>query len=65
MIIIGDVLEQLRDLPDDFIQCCVTSPPYFGRRDYGMEGQIGVEKTPDAFVAKLVEVFEEVRRVLV
>ena len=43
---------------------CVTSPPYFGLRDYGMAGQIGLEDTPDAFVARLVDVFREVRRVL-
>ena len=46
------------------MNCCVTSPPYFGLRDYGMGGQIGLEKSPDEFVAKLVEVFREVRRVL-
>jgi len=46
------------------VPCCVTSPPYFGLRDYGMDGQIGMEDTPQAFVARLVEVFREVRRVL-
>jgi DNA modification methylase len=46
------------------VQCCVTSPPYFGLRDYGVDGQIGLEKTPDAYVAELVVVFREVRRVL-
>lgn len=46
------------------VHCCVTSPPYFGLRDYGVEGQIGLEETPDAYVAKMVEVFSEVRRVL-
>jgi DNA modification methylase len=46
------------------VHCCVTSPPYFGLRDYGVDGQIGLERTPDAYVAKLVEVFREVRRVL-
>jgi len=51
-------------LPDQSINCCVTSPPYFGLRDYGMDGQIGLEETPDAFVARLVEVFREVKRVL-
>jgi DNA modification methylase len=45
-------------------QTCVTSPPYFGLRDYGHDGQIGLEPTPDAYIAKLVEVFHEVRRVL-
>jgi len=46
------------------VQCCITSPPYWGLRDYGNPGQLGLEKTPDAYVAKLVEVFREVRRVL-
>ena len=61
-VLVGDVLEQLRDLPDGFVRCCVTSPPYFGLRDYGIDGQIGMEKTPEVFVEKLVKVFEEVRR---
>ena len=61
---IGDCLESLRAMPDASAQTCVTSPPYFGLRDYGHEGQIGLEETPDAYVAKLVEVFREVRRVL-
>lgn len=63
-ILIGDVLSQLRTLPNNSIQCCVTSPPYWGLRDYGVEGQIGSEKTPEEFVARMVEVFREVRRVL-
>jgi DNA modification methylase len=46
------------------VNCCVTSPPYFGLRDYGHEGQIGLEETPEAFVQKMVEVFREVNRVL-
>ena len=61
---VGDCLEVLRTLDAESVQCCVTSPPYFGLRDYGVAGQIGLEQTPDAFVAKLVEVFGEVRRVL-
>lgn len=60
----GDALTVLRTLPDGAARCCVTSPPYFGLRDYGVEGQIGLEPTPDAYVARLVEVFREVRRVL-
>lgn len=60
----GDCLETMRRMPDGIAQTCVTSPPYFGLRDYGHEGQIGLEETPSAFVAKLVEVFREVRRVL-
>ncbi len=63
-ILHGDVRERLRDLPDGSVQTCVTSPPYWGLRDYGVSGQIGLEQTPDAFVAALVEVFREVRRVL-
>ncbi|HEV2681508.1 MAG TPA: DNA methyltransferase, partial [Rhodanobacter sp.] len=46
------------------IHCCVTSPPYFGLRDYGVDGQMGMEQTPDEFVAALIEVFRDVRRVL-
>lgn len=60
----GDCLESLRRMPDGFVNTCVTSPPYFGLRDYGHDGQIGMEETPEAFIAKLVEVFREVRRVL-
>ena len=54
----------MRGLPDASVNCCVTSPPYFNLRNYGVEGQIGLEDTPDAFVARLVDVFREVRRVL-
>jgi DNA modification methylase len=54
----------MREMPDESVQCCVTSPPYFGLRDYGHPGQIGQEETPEAFVAAMVEVFREVRRVL-
>lgn len=60
----GDCLETMRRMPDGIAQTCVTSPPYFGLRDYGHAGQIGLEPTPAEFVAKLVEVFREVRRVL-
>lgn len=63
-ILQGDALARLRELPDESVQCCVTSPPYWGLRDYGVEGQIGLESTPEEFIARLVEVFEEVRRVL-
>lgn len=61
---IGDCREVLRTMPDASVHCCVTSPPYFGLRDYGMADQIGLEKTPEAFIAELVTVFREVRRVL-
>lgn len=60
----GDCQDVLRSLPDASVECCVTSPPYFGLRDYGVEGQIGLEQTPDDYVQNLVEVFREVRRVL-
>ena len=60
----GDCVEVMRTLPDESVQCCVTSPPYWGLRDYGVDGQIGLEKSPDEYVAKMVEVFREVWRVL-
>jgi DNA modification methylase len=64
MIYQGDSLEVLKSLPDKSVDCCVTSPPYWGLRDYGHDGQIGLEKTPEEFVSKLVTLFREVRRVL-
>lgn len=63
-ILVGDCLELLRGMPDKSVHCCVTSPPYYGLRDYGVEGQIGLEETPAEFISKLVAAFEEVRRVL-
>lgn len=63
-IICGDCLDVLKTLPAESVNCCVTSPPYFNLRDYGMPGQIGQEPTPEAYVARLVEAFREVRRVL-
>lgn len=60
----GDVLDRLREMPAGSIQCVVTSPPYWGLRDYGVEGQIGQERTLGEFIERLVEVFAEVRRVL-
>lgn len=63
-IIQGNCLEVLKTLPDNSIDCCVTSPPYFGLRDYGTAEQIGLEETPELFVAALVKVFSEVKRVL-
>ena len=59
-----DCLKGLKQLPDNSINCCVTSPPYWGLRDYGVEGQIGLEKTPEEYVTKMVEIFREVKRVL-
>lgn len=63
-ILIGDCRDRLKELPDASVNCCVTSPPYFGLRDYGHEGQMGLEPTPDEFVAGMVDVFRDVRRVL-
>lgn len=63
-VLVGDCIASMRGLPDQSVHTCVTSPPYFGLRDYEMEGQIGREDAPDAFVARLVDVFREVRRVL-
>ncbi len=63
-IIFGDALEVLRRLDAESVDCCVTSPPYFNLRDYHVPGQIGLEATIDEYVARLVEVFAEVRRVL-
>jgi DNA modification methylase len=61
---LGDCREVLAKLPSESVNCCVTSPPYYGLRDYGVAGQIGLEQTPDAYVAEMVAVFREVRRVL-
>lgn len=61
---LGDCLYVLSELPDKSINCCVTSPPYFGLRDYGHDNQIGLEDHPDKYVEKLVKVFREVKRVL-
>lgn len=63
-ILNGDCREVLKTLADESVQCCVTSPPYWGLRDYGVDGQIGLELSIDAWVAELVAVFREVRRVL-
>ena len=60
----GDCLQQLATLPAASVQCCVTSPPYWGLRDYGTPGQLGLEATPDEYVANMVVVFRAVRRVL-
>lgn len=64
MIIQGDSLEVLKTLPSESVQCCVTSPPYYALRDYGVDGQIGLEETPEQYIEKLVDVFRDVRRVL-
>jgi DNA modification methylase len=61
---VGDCRELLKRLPDGCVQTCITSPPYWGLRDYGVNGQLGLEPTPEQFVASLVDVFREVRRAL-
>lgn len=64
LIINGDALTELQKLPSDSVDCCVTSPPYYQLRDYGVEGQIGLEETVEKYIDKLVAVFREVRRVI-
>lgn len=61
---LGNCLGELKNIPDESCGCCVTSPPYWGLRDYGEEGQLGIEDTPQEFVANLVEVCKEVKRIL-
>lgn len=63
-IIQGDCREVLKTLPDESVQCCVTSPPYWGLRDYSVDSQFGLEHTPEEYVTNMVQVFREVRRVL-
>lgn len=60
----GNCLEVLKTFEDNCINCCITSPPYYGLRDYGVDGQIGNEDTPEDYVNNLVEIFDEVKRVL-
>jgi DNA modification methylase len=64
VILHGDSLDELRKLPEGFVNTCVTSPPYWGLRDYGVEGQLGAESSPDEYVQRVVEIFREVWRVL-
>ena len=64
IIIVGDALQALQRIADNTIDCCITSPPYYGLRDYGVAGQIGLENSPQEYIEKLVEVFREVHRVL-
>lgn len=64
IIYTGDALTVLKTLPSESVNMCVTSPPYYGLRDYGVDGQIGLEETPDAYIERLTDVFREVRRVL-
>lgn len=63
-IVVGDALSVLRRISDNYIDCCVTSPPYFGLRDYGVDGQLGLEESPEEYISKMVEIFREVRRTL-
>ncbi len=63
-ILQGDALAQLGSLPAESVHVCVTSPPYWGLRNYSVEGQLGLEPTPDEFVRNMVAVFRQVRRVL-
>ena len=63
-ILQGDCLSSLKTLPDKCVDICVTSPPYYALRDYGVEGQIGLEETPEAYIKRLADVFDEVYRVL-
>ena len=63
-IINRDALCTLRELPAESVHCCVTSPPYYALRDYGMDAQIGREDTPEQYITRLVEVFRELKRVL-
>ncbi len=63
-IIQGDAIATLRTLPTESVHCAITSPPYFGLRNYGVDGQVGLENSPEAYIERLVEIFREVRRVL-
>jgi site-specific DNA-methyltransferase (adenine-specific) len=64
-IIHGDALKVLKsEIPDESVDCCITSPPYWNLRDYGVSGQLGREKQPREYIDKLIEIFEEVKRVL-
>ena len=63
-VLTGNSLEVLKTLPSGSVQCCITSPPYYGLRDYGVDGQFGQEESPEKFIDNLVNVFREVRRIL-
>ena len=64
IILVGDVRTRLAEIPDKSIQSCITSPPYWGLRDYGQDEQIGLEQSPQDYVDAMVKVFQEVKRVL-
>ncbi len=59
-IIRGDALSTLCSFPDGSVNCCITSPPYYGLRDYGVDGQIGLEQNPEEYISRLTGVFREV-----
>lgn len=63
-ILEGDCLAKLKEFPDESVDCIITSPPYWALRDYGVAGQLGLEKTPELYIKKMVEIFRECRRVL-
>ncbi|MBA7563927.1 site-specific DNA-methyltransferase [Candidatus Atribacteria bacterium 1244-E10-H5-B2] len=63
-IICGNALEVLKEIPDESVNCCICSPPYWNLRDYGVEGQLGLEKTFEEYITKLCNIFDEVKRVL-
>lgn len=63
-ILEGDARSELQNIDSQTIDCCITSPPYYGLRDYGVDGQIGLEETPEEYIRNLVDVFREVKRVL-
>ena len=64
LILIGDIIERLKDIPDKSINLIVTSPPYWGQRDYGIKGQIGNEQTSEEYIKKMLDVADELKRVL-
>lgn len=63
-IILSDCLEGIKQIPDNSVDCCISSPPYWGLRDYGVDGQIGLEENYSEFIAKLIELYSEIQRVL-
>ncbi|MBQ7574359.1 MAG: site-specific DNA-methyltransferase [Clostridia bacterium] len=60
----GDAFETLKTFPDESVNCCITSPPYYGLRDYGVDGQIGNETTTEEYIYNLIKVFDEIKRIL-
>lgn len=63
-ILVGSVFDKLEEIPDNYVDCVITSPPYFGLRDYKVEGQLGLEPTVDLYITHLVQIFDEVKRIL-